>query len=65
MNSKQSAPNKISINSVIFKVQEQPLDNKSLEKTDKKQCKMKCRTGLDVGPGTTDIDVEFNSTLAR
>jgi len=28
----QTAPNRISINSVIFKVQKRPLDNKSLQK---------------------------------
>ena len=27
------------------------------------QCKLTCRYELDIGPGKTDRDVEFNSTM--
>jgi hypothetical protein len=49
--------------SLIFKVQKQPLDNRSLgKKTDIKHHTITCRSELDAGAVTAESAVEFNST---
>jgi len=50
---------------LILKVQKQPLDKGSLRKAKIKRCKITFRIVLDIGPGTADSDVEFNSTMDR
>ena len=61
----QSGPNYFHRKSLIFKVKKQSLGNRSLGKTDIKQCKITCRLELDIGPDTAESYVEYNSTLDR
>ena len=49
--------------SLVFKVEKWPLDDRSLGKTNIKQCKINCRFELDIGPGTAESAVESNSIL--
>ena len=49
--------------SLIFKVQHQQLDGRSLWKTKIQNCKIICQFDLDTGSGKMKSDVEFNSTL--
>ena len=43
----------------------QPLNHRTLGKTETKHCKMTFRLDLDIGPRKMERTVEFNSILAR
>ena len=45
---------------MILKFRNQPLDNRSMEKTDIKHSTKTCRFRLDIGPGTVGTTLEFN-----
>jgi hypothetical protein len=61
----QSGPNSFFRKSIIFKIQKQPLDGRSLGETNTKHCKITCRVELDTEHGTTENSVEMNSTFER
>lgn len=56
----QSGHSSFSRKSLIFKVQRQPLDNRSLRKTMVKDSKVTCPFKFDIGPYTAEITVELN-----
>jgi hypothetical protein len=61
----QSVPNSFSRKYITFKVKNQPLDNRSLVKSNRKHCKITRRFEVDTEPGTRKSAVEFNSTFDR